>query len=306
MDSSLKRILQIGVLALIVVFAAVFLFGGSVFGFQKVKIPQGYVGLKFNTLGKFSAEVLPSGYTVTRLGTDVVTFPTFQQTYIYTSSKDEGEPLDESFNFALSGGVRCTANVAINYHVDTSKVALIYQKYQRGLDGITKTFLRYSIRDAFNNIATTHQVDSMMFGTGKEKLLNEVKVRVASEFSPFGIVVDNIQLASDFSYPSQITQGILAKNAAIQNAQIQENNARTAIAKATADSISTAGVAKSKIVAARGDSASSVIAARGHAEAIRVESSTLTPTYIEYTKAKNWNGVLPQVTGSAVPMVNLK
>jgi regulator of protease activity HflC (stomatin/prohibitin superfamily) len=296
-DSSVKRIIQIAVVAVILIFGLVFLLGGSIFGFQKVKIPQGYVGLKFKTLGAFSSEVLSSGYHITRPGTDIIPFPTFQQTYIYTKSKDEGNPTDESFNFALSGGVSCTANLAVNYHVEPTKVALIYQKYQTGLEGITHTFLRYSIRDAFNNIATTHQVDSMMFGAGKEKLLKDVRARVSSEFAPYGIIVDNIQLASDFSYPAQITQGILAKNAAIQNAQIQENNARTSVAKATADSIVTAGVAKSKIVAARGDSASSVIAARGHAEAIRVESSTLTQTYIDYTKAKNWNGVLPTTLG---------
>lgn len=47
--------------------------------------------------------------------------------------------------------------------------------------------------------------------------------------------------------------------------------------------------------------------AEGTARAIKEINTALSqsPKYIEYLKAEKWNGTLPQVTGGAVPMIDL-
>ena len=63
---------------------------------------------------------------------------------------------------------------------------------------------------------------------------------------------------------------------------------------------------------ATGDS----IQASGHAKAIlgeaeaqaranRLLAESITPTLVQYELAKRWNGEMPQVTGSAMPMIQL-
>lgn len=46
--------------------------------------------------------------------------------------------------------------------------------------------------------------------------------------------------------------------------------------------------------------------AEAEAKANNLVNNSLTTTLIDYERTKRWNGVLPQVTGGAVPFVNLK
>lgn len=305
-DKTKVRNVVVGVFAvLLLIFGAVFMFGGSVFGFEKVKIEQGYTGIRFKTVGQFKSEVLGSGYYLSTPGTDIKVFPIFQQNYVYTKSKEEGKPIDESFQFSI-GSVIVNANIALSYHVDPTKIPLIYQKYQSDLKALTSGPIRSSLRNSFNNRATKYSIDSMMYSTGKSLLLAEVKKDVSTEFGPLGIVVDNIYLVGDFEYPPQIIQSIVAKNNASQQAQIQENSVRIAKATAEKNKVEAEGAAAVAVATAKGQADAVVIAAEGQAKAIRLETQALSPTYIEYTKAKAWDGKLPQVTGGATPMIDMR
>lgn len=304
--TKVRNVIIGGFLFCIAFFGILFMFGVSVFGFEKVKIEQGYAGVRFKTVGTFKAEVLGSGYYLSTPGTDIKVFPIYQQTYIYTKSKEEGNPTDESFEFSI-GSVRVSANVAINYHVDQAKIPMIYQKYKSAdLKALTSGPIRNSLRNSFTTLATKYSIDSMMYSTAKSHLLAEVKKDVSNEYGPLGIVVDNIYLVGDFQYPEQIIQSIVAKNNASQQAQIQENSVRIAKATAEKNKVEAEGAAAVAVATAKGEADATVIAAEGKAKAIRLETQALSATYIEYTKASKWNGELPQVTGGSTPMINLK
>jgi len=306
-DKTKVRNVVVGVIAvLLLIFGTVFMLGGSVFGFEKVKIEQGYTGIRFKTVGQFKSEVLGSGYYLSIPGTDIKVFPTFQQTYVYTKSKDEGNPVDESFQFSI-GSTPVTANVSVNYHVDPTKIPLIYQKYKSAdLSALTAGPLRNSLRNSFNTLATKYLIDSMMYSTGKIQLLAEVKREVAAEYSPLGVVIDNIYLVGDFDYPESIKKSIVDKNNAAQQAQIQENSVRISKAVAEKNRIEAEGAAAVAIATAKGEAEAAVISAEGKAKAIRLETQALSSTYIEYTKATKWDGALPQVTGGATPMIDMR
>ena len=57
---------------------------------------------------------------------------------------------------------------------------------------------------------------------------------------------------------------------------------------------------------ARGEADAKLISAKGEADANRLIQASLTTELVEYTKAQRWDGQLPQVTGSTVPMINIK
>jgi regulator of protease activity HflC (stomatin/prohibitin superfamily) len=108
--------------------------------------------------------------------------------------------------------------------------------------------------------------------------------------------------------PQALQEAIVNKTKAIQDAQakmqealVAEANAKKMIATARGDS------AKAVITAA-GEAKSAVISAEGEAEAMRLKQKELTPQYIEYIRAMNWNGVLPTTVlgGNSSTLFNLK
>jgi len=45
--------------------------------------------------------------------------------------------------------------------------------------------------------------------------------------------------------------------------------------------------------------------AEAQAKANELLSKSITPTLVQYEMAKRWNGQMPQVSGSAMPMIQL-
>jgi hypothetical protein len=65
--------------------------------------------------------------------------------------------------------------------------------------------------------------------------------------------------------------------------------------------------AKNKLEQIKFEADQKIAAARGKAEAITIESNALksNPRILELRALEKWNGTLPQVTGGAVPSINL-
>jgi prohibitin 2 len=76
-------------------------------------------------------------------------------------------------------------------------------------------------------------------------------------------------------------------------------------AKVTAEQQALA--AKNKLEQIKFEAEQKVAEAKGKAEAITIESNALrsNPQILELRALEKWNGVLPQVTGGAIPFINL-
>jgi regulator of protease activity HflC (stomatin/prohibitin superfamily) len=121
-------------------------------------------------------------------------------------------------------------------------------------------------------------------------IIKECNVRLAKWF-----IVS--QLRTNIMPPESLKLSIENKTKSIQDAQAEDEKAKTAES-----------VARRKVAVAKGDSAEMVINANAKAEKIRIEQRQLTPLYIDYLKAKKWNGKLPTTTvgGDARAFINLK
>jgi regulator of protease activity HflC (stomatin/prohibitin superfamily) len=261
----------------------------------QVKISQGYVGIRVYLLGTdkgVNVEELPVGRYFPMWNEEIYKFPTFTQNYVWTKDSREGSPDDESISFQTKEGLSVGADVGISYSIIPDKVDIIFQKYRKGVDEITDVFLRNMVRDAFVHEAGSLPIE-YVYGEGKGQLVDRVVERVRKQVTDIGINVENIYLIGDMRLPDEVKGAINAKISATQKAQMRENEVREAEA-----------AAQKVIAAANGDAQSILLKAKAQAEANKIIAASLTSDLVQYTLASKWDGILPKVSGDAVPLLN--
>jgi regulator of protease activity HflC (stomatin/prohibitin superfamily) len=260
------------------------------------KVPAGNVGVKVYLLGGEkgvdSEELGPGRYWI-GYNRDLFIFPTFTQNYVWTKDLTEGSENDESITFQTKEGLSVNADVGISYHIDPKMVSSVFQKYRKGVAEITDIYLRNMVRDSMVTAASNKAIESV-YGVGKADLLSEVQEDVTAQCEDIGIVIEKISFIGDFRLPNSVTQAINAKIKAIQQAQQRQNE--VAEARAAADK---------KRAEAEGDRDAVLTRAEGQAKANKILAASITQVLIDYEIAKKWNGILPQVSGGAIPLINL-
>lgn len=260
------------------------------------QVPPGEVGIKVNLLGSSKGvdnEILTTGKYWIGFNEQLYLFPTFTQTYVFTKSSTEGSPSNEEITFQTKEGISVASDIGLTYHIHPEKVAIIFQKYRKGIDEITHSFLRSMIRDQFVLIASTMPLEDT-YGAGKATLMKTVKDKVQAQVADLGIVIENIYSVGDFRFPEQVTAAINAKIAATQLSQQKNNEIQSE--KADAEKLR---------VKSQGQADAVLIQAKTQAQANKILSDSITPTLIQYQATQRWNGVLPVSTSSSIPMLNL-
>jgi regulator of protease activity HflC (stomatin/prohibitin superfamily) len=64
-------------------------------------------------------------------------------------------------------------------------------------------------------------------------------------------------------------------------------------------------LAKAEVAKAQGTAQALLVQAKAQSEANDLLNKTLTPMLVENKKVDRWNGVLPQITGGATPLLNI-
>lgn len=272
------------------------------------KVPAGHVGIKVYLLGGdkgVDSEELGVGRYWIGINEELYLFPTFQQNYVWTKDRQEGSIGDESFTFQTKEGLSVGADIGISYHLDPIKVNTIFQKYRRGVDEITDTFLRNNVRDALNSVASNLPITSV-YGAGKTALIQEVEETVKNEVGSIGIVVDKIYLIGSLRLPDTVVSALNRKIEATQRAQQRENELREAEAEAKKKVAEANGMARAKLAIAKADAEAKLLQADAEAKANHTISKSLTKPLIEYQRIKTWDGKLPAVTGGAMPFLDVK
>lgn len=262
-------------------------------------VDPGYVGVLVNKLGGNKGveqqEVGPGRYWLT-INEELYQFPTFSQTQVWTKNKDEGSQNDDSMSFQTSEGLAVNADLGITYAIDPHKVSAVFQKYRKGIDEITHTYLRSMVRDALVTEASKRPIESV-YGSGKGDLMEAVKARVISETRDIGIIVENIYWIGDLRLPESVVAAINAKIGATQQAAQSENQ----VAQARAE-------AQKAIEAARGEAESTMLRAKAEAAAINLKGDALrnNPKLVDLATVEKWDGHLPQyMLGDSTPLLNL-
>jgi regulator of protease activity HflC (stomatin/prohibitin superfamily) len=260
-------------------------------------VPAGNVGVKVNLLGGekgVDTEELGVGRYWIGWNEELYLFPTFMQNYEWTADSRPGSETDESLSFQTADGNTATADIGISYSIDPERVTEIFEKYRRGVDEITDTFLRNMVRDSLVRLASNKSIE-YVYGAGKAELIAAVEADVAAQVEPIGINIDKIYWLGKITLPPTIEEAIDSKNAATQKAQQRLNEVQQS--KAEADK---------KIEEARGEAESLLKIAEAQAKANEVLAKSLTPEFVQYQAITRWDGKLPTMTGSsAIPFVDV-
>lgn len=169
--------------------------------------------------------------------------------------------------------------VAVNFHLSPDSVNTIYQKI--GLD-YESTVIAPAVQEIVK--ATTAKYDAEELITHREAVTQEIGNALKERLAARDIQVETISIIN-FEFPVQFNQAITDKQTAVQKALEAQN----------------------KLEQYKFEAQQTVVKAQGDAQAIEIIQKQLqtSPEYIQYIAIQKWNGILPQVTGGAIPLVSL-
>jgi prohibitin 2 len=267
-------------------------------------VQANHVGVQFNKIdGKVEPATLSAGWHVIGIGTNVIEYPTFSQTYTWTKSKTEDSPLDESMNFQVGQGVVINGDISVTYNIDAAKAPILYQKYKRGYEEITTQIVRNAIRNNLNSYGTKYTSEGLLAGD-KVKLAKEVQDKINSDFGKFGLIIEQFGFVNELRLPGNIQNAINAKIQANQDALKSEAMLR----KNQAD-------AANHVAVARGEADAKITQAQGDAKALEVVGEAIKKYGLEAATIKNqelwiskWDGKMPttQLAPDSKMMINVK
>jgi len=264
-----------------------FLFTTWLFCFKMIS--PGYVGVVIDMLGDnrgVESKELHVGMHWIAPWKRVYQFPIFEQNDTWEGEKN-------GFHFQTSEGMAVSADIGITYHLRPESIPDIFQRYRRGMDEITHTFIRNFIRDAVNKSASKTKIEDLY--SGKESFFEDVEAHVRDDLSPLGIELSRIYLIGRFHFPQNVITALNAKIEANQRAQQRENELREAEAEA-----------KKQIAKAEGQAKCAIVQAESEAKANSLLSKSVTAELIQWQAVQKWDGKLPTVTGGATPLIQLK
>lgn len=280
MDSALKKRLSILGAAII----ALFLINN--FFFTITRIEAGYVGIKVNLFGSGNERGVQditevAGWVFySPLSSRIYEFPTFVQHKVWTADIQEDSPTNEEFNVTTKDGLSVSFDVGLDYRVIPSKVAEIFRTYRRDLPRITNEFIRTSVRNSYNTIASTYSAEELV--SKRSQYESEVRKDLVASLRAAGFEISQVAIVGKVRLPKQIEDAINSKIQAVQDAIRTENEKQRVIAEASKD-----------IEHARGAAEAMRIRSDAEAKANLVVAQTLNPLLVQKMYIDKWDGKLP-------------
>lgn len=176
-----------------------------------------------------------------------------------------------------------SSTVALNFHLDPTKVNLLWQKI--GAD-YKERIIDPAVQEAVK--ATTAKYTAEELITKRESVKEDIKAVLLGRLQNEFIIVDEFSIIN-FNFSGSFNAAIEAKQTAVQQALQAENDLR-----------------RIKVEAEQ-----RVAQATAEAQAIKIQAEAITQQggqdYVQLKAIEKWNGVLPTqfIPGSAIPFLNL-
>lgn len=285
------------IIASIVVVGA--LAGAIVAAVKYERIEPGYVGVSVTKCsgGGVDKAPIPSGiYWREMFCEEVVEYPISMQNLILQGS--------EAITVNSSEGLGVEVDVALNFTLEAAKVPAIYTKWRANIDAISHKYIRQTIREGLQLNFARYTAEEL-YSNKKEVARADVEKFLATKLNPEGFQLSQFTV-NRIQPPQAVIQAINQKVAMIQDAQRSEQEVRKKQAEAAQAVAIAEGQASAVKAAAAGEAESIRLRAEAQAKANKILAESITPQLIEYEKVRKWTGILPQFTGGATPMVQLK
>jgi len=177
----------------------------------------------------------------------------------------------------------------MNFHIDPSYVNDLYQKV--GLDFADKV-IDPAFNDFVKEVVPTYPIGEIL--PKREEIRKRAMTKLGDNLSRYHIIVDDIYFAN-IRFSSGYEGAVEAKQVAQQQVETQKQ----VLAQREIE-------AQQKVATAKGEAESILVVAQGQAKANDALSRSISPILVQYKGIEKWNGILPQVSGGAVPFVDLR
>src|SRR5476651_1619995 len=226
--------------------------------------------------------------------TQVQSYPTALRTYTMVKRSGEGSSMeDDSIDLPTREGQHITQDISVTYNTSEDKAGQVFKAF-RGSDisDIEATFVRRTIITVAQNTAGQMSL-SEVISAKRNELQDNIQKSLNVELEKMGFHLDKVNLGASH-LPQSLEKQMQEKMAAQQQAQQAEYELQKQQM-----------LAKAEVAKAEGEAQSILVRAKAQAEANRLLQSTLTKNLIQGKAIDKWNGILPQVSGSVTPFVDV-
>jgi regulator of protease activity HflC (stomatin/prohibitin superfamily) len=226
--------------------------------------------------------------------TQVQSYPTALRTYTMVRRLGEGSSAgDDSIDLPTREGQHITQDISVTYNTSEDRAAQVFKSF-RGSDisEIEATFIRRTIITVAQNSAGQMSL-SEVISSKRDELQSAIQKNLSGELGKMGFLLDKVNLGA--SHLPQILEAQMQQKMA---AQQQAQQAEYELQKQEM-------LAKAAVAKAEGEAQSVLVRAKAESEANRMLQSTLSAILIQNKTIEKWNGTLPQVTGGAMPLLDL-
>jgi len=257
-------------------------------------VNPGHVGIVIHrTGGGVDPRALGPGLHMRNpLTTGIEEYPTFMQTLVLTRASTEGSRDNDEINVNSVEGQPLSLDVSMSFELDPTKVPALYSTFRTDIATIQHTYVKQAIRQALQEVVGNEEIAAII-GPKKAEVTGRVTKSLEQRLDPYGIIVKQFTI-NELRAPPAVIEAINQKNVMQQQALTSQNELQKNQFQAQGDSIKAAGRAKAILAEAE-----------AQAKANRLLSESITPTLVQYEMSKRWNGQMPQVTGGAMPMLQL-
>ncbi|QJR36416.1 prohibitin family protein [Gemmatimonas groenlandica] len=226
------------------------------------------------------------------LMTQIQEYPTYMQTLVLTKASTEGSEQNDEINVNSVEGQPLSLDVSMSFELRADKVPALYQTFRTDVETISHGYIRQAIRQALQEVVGNEEIAAIL-GPKKAEVVTRSQANLQKRLDPYGIDVRQFTL-NEFRAPKAVMDAISLKNVMQQQALTAQNELQKNTFQAQGDSIKAVGRAKAIMAEAEAQS-----------RANDLLSKSITSTLVQYEMAKRWNGQMPQVTGGAMPMLQL-
>ncbi|MBW4572014.1 MAG: prohibitin family protein [Tolypothrix carrinoi HA7290-LM1] len=176
---------------------------------------------------------------------------------------------------------KMTAEIAVNWNIDPTRVNKVYQKIGDEQQIIT-TIIAPAVSEVLKAAISQKSTEEVI--TERAEIKAELDTQLKNRLAPYGVIVDDVSIIN-FAFPEEFSKAVEARQIAEQQARLAEFNADKAAQEAQAN----------------------INRAKGEAEAQKLQEKTLTPAFLQKQAIEKWDGKFPMVmTGDGkLPMINI-
>ena len=249
-------------------------------------VPNGHRGIKL-TFGKADDTPLSEGLHMR--------IPMMQSVYKMPVMIERSETESEAASRDLQ---RVATQVVLNYHIDPTQVVRVYR--QLGVfENIEPRIIDPSVQEAMKAVTALYTAEQLV--TKRPDVAAAIKESLRARLQRHGLVIDEFSI-TNFKFSESFDAAIEAKTVAEQ----QKLKAERDLERIKVE-------VEQRIAQAGAEAESTKLAAQAQAEALRMQRESITPELIRLREVEanlkaieKWNGTMPQVTGGAMPFINVQ